>query len=165
MKKVILGLSFAVAALGFLMSPVLAANPPQVAPALSAADQAFLSSLAALPGTPATPVLAAKRPRIGPKSLCNATANCWNGGTVSCSGNSSTTSCTAVDGSCPGEPGHVTCDGVTTTCPTPCPGCGPTWCTGEDACATQCDPCAYTYTCNATLCTDHCRCNFRTCLP
>jgi hypothetical protein len=110
MKKMVLGLSLSLVALGFLMSPAMAAaSPPQVAPVLSAADQAFLASLA-IAGTPA-PVPAAKRPHISPKDMC--TANCANGGTVSCSG---TGTCTAVDGNCPSEPGHVTCNGVTTSC-------------------------------------------------
>jgi hypothetical protein len=63
----------------------------------------------------------AKRPAALPtKSLCSATANC-DTGTVSCSSNVSTSSCTAVDRDCSvNEPGHVTCDGVTTVCPTMC---------------------------------------------
>ncbi len=160
MKKMVLGLSLSLAALAFLVSPAVAA------PVLNVADQAFLASLAASAGTP-TPQLAAHRPAIAPKSLCNVTANCWNGGTVSCSGNNSTTSCTGVDGSCPGERGHVTCDGVTTQCSTPCPGCGEIgvdWCTGADDCDSQCYPCQAIYTCNATFCTDHCRCRFSSCL-
>jgi len=152
----LLGLSLAVAALGFLTSPAVAAS----APVLSVSDQAFLASLAKAPGGTPAPELAARRPSIGYKSMC--TANCANGGTVSCSGST----CSAVNGSCPSEPGHVTCDGVTTSC-SACTGCGEIgvdWCTGEDACAANCSPCDYTYTCNATFCTDHCRCNFRTCL-
>jgi hypothetical protein len=50
-------------------------------------------------------------------SICNATANCESG-TVYCEGNST---CSAADRSCPEEQGHVTCDGVTTWCPTACP--------------------------------------------
>jgi len=135
-----------------------AASPPQGAPVLSVADQAFLASLARVPaGTPA-PEQEAKRPHIAQKDMC--TANCYGGGTVSCSG---TGTCTAVDDNCPSEQGHVVCDGVYTWCPTACPGCGPDWCTGEDACSAQCDPCPYIYTCNATYCTDHCRCDFRHC--
>jgi hypothetical protein len=165
MKKMLFGLSLSVAALALLVSPAMAASSPQAAPALSAADQAFLASLAAPAGTPA-PELVAKRPRIGTKSLCTATANCWNGGTVSCSGNNSTTSCTAVDGNCSvGERGHVTCDGVTTACPTACP-CPSDFCiTEEDNCAANCSPCSYTFTCSLSTCTDHCHCNFRTCPP
>jgi hypothetical protein len=154
MKKMLLGFSLTVAALGLLMAPAMAAtSPPQAAPALSAADQAFLASLAAPVGTPA-PELAAKRPTLGKKALCNATANCANGGTVSCSGNNSTTSCTAVDGNCAvGEPGHVTCDGVTTSC-SACP-------VDCDAlaqqCADNCSPCAV----RSFQCSPYrCRCNF-----
>ncbi len=154
MKKMLLGLSLAVAALAFLMPSAMAAASP---PALSISDQAFLASLAARVGTPA-PELAAKRPAIGLKSFCS--ANCWDTGTVSCSG----TSCSAVNGSCPGEPGHVTCDTTTYTCPNPCPSCPPDWCTGEEACAIQCTGCEYNYTCNDyPLCNDHCHCILRTC--
>ncbi len=106
MKKMVLGFSLALAALGFLASPALAAP-------LSAADQAFIASLA----QPA-PVPAAQRPALGEKALCTATANCWNGTTVSCSGNNSTTSCSATDSNCGGgQRGSVTCDGVTVFCP------------------------------------------------
>jgi hypothetical protein len=165
MKKMVLGLSLALAALGFLMSPAMAANPPQVAPALSAADRAFIASLAATAKNPAAPALAAKRPLPGPgaKALCTATANCESG-TVTCSGNNSTTSCTAVDRNCSwGEQGHVTCDGATTWCPTACPGCPPSWCTREANCSASCYPCDYDYTCDATYCTDDCRCRWSTC--
>ncbi|HEX4959285.1 MAG TPA: hypothetical protein VF173_00505 [Thermoanaerobaculia bacterium] len=74
---------------------------------------------------------ATKRPAIlTGKSLCTATANC-DSGTVSCSSNVSTSSCTAVDRDCSvNEPGHVTCDGVTTVCPTQCS----STCTDTPAC-------------------------------
>ena len=151
MKKMVLGLSLSLAALAFLMPPPMAAAAPQGVPALSLADQAFLASLAVPAANPA-----AKRPQIGAKSLCSATANCANGGTVSCSGNSSTTSCSAVDGNCSvGEPGHVTCDGVTTTC-SACPAdCDDL----EFQCEESCSPCTvrffqcspYRCRCNLTL--------------
>jgi hypothetical protein len=66
---------------------------------------------------------AAKQPRIGlEKALCTATATCRIG-TVSCSSNSSTTSCSSANRNCgAGEQGHVTCDGVTTLCPCSCTG-------------------------------------------
>src|SRR6478752_5860402 len=114
MKKMVLGLSLSLAALAFLMAPAMAASsPPQVARVLSVTDQAFLASLATPAATPA-----AKRPQIGPKSLCTASANCWDGSTVSCSGNNSTTSCSATDSNCSvHQRGSVTCDGVTTSCP------------------------------------------------
>jgi hypothetical protein len=160
MKKMLLGLSLSVAALGLLVSPAMAASPPQAAPALGAADQAFIASLAAPVKAPATPAPqpAAKRPRIGAKSSCTASANCWNGGTVNCSGNSS---CSAADGNCSwGEPGHVTCDGATTWC-SACPTCPPNWCTGESDCAASCYSCDYVYTCyDYPSCTDNCRCRF-----
>jgi hypothetical protein len=78
------------------------------------------ASCATRPAKAALP--AAKRPQILPgKSLCSATANC-DTGTVTCQGNNSTTSCSAADRNCDiGERGHVTCDGVTTSCATACP--------------------------------------------
>src|SRR3954451_6555735 len=159
MKKMVLGLSLSLAAFGFLVSPTLAAaSPSPAAPVLSLSDQAFLASLAPLPaGTPAPELAAkkpsAKKPAFGVKSFCS--ANCWNGGTVSCSGSS----CSAVNGSCP-EPGHVPCDGVTTSCSSCAPGCGPDWC-NESACAANCSNagCDYDYTCyDYPSCSDHCRC-------
>ncbi|HEV2852291.1 MAG TPA: hypothetical protein VHC97_05755 [Thermoanaerobaculia bacterium] len=164
MKKMVLGLSLVT--LGFLVSPALAADPPQAPGALSVADQAFLASLARQAGTP-DPVPAAKRPgRIGEKALCNATARCSDGSTVYCESNVSATSCSAVDNNCPNEQGHVTCNGTTTWCP-PCPsgGCGPDFCSDQDDynCSLSCYPCSYTLVCNTTYCTERCRCNFRTC--
>ena len=158
MKKMLVELSLAVAALCLLLSPAIAsASPPPAAPALGAADQAFLASLVPGMATPA-PQLAAKRPRIGAKSACTASANCWNGGTVDCSGSGS---CSAADGNCSwGEPGHVTCDGATTWCSS-CPGCGPYWCNGESSCVAYCNNlgCDYDYTCSDyPSCSDNCRC-------
>ncbi len=165
MKKLALGLFLALAGLGFLVSPVMAAaSPPQPAP--SASLQAFLASIAA----PATPVAVGRRPppvgRVGTKSLCSATANCASG-TVYCEDNTNPANCTGADRNCDvGEQGHVTCDGVTTWCPyTECPGCPQDWCTYEQECAWSCYPCDYTYTCNETYCTDHCHCKFSTCPP
>lgn len=148
MKKMVLGLSLSLAALAFLMSPALAApNPAPAAPVLSAADQDFLASLAAPVGTPA-PELTAKRPAIGQKAMC--TANCWNGGTVSCTG---TGTCTAVNGSCP-EPGHVTCDGT----PHSCSACVPSCDDLELECEESCSPCAVrTFQCSPYIC----HCNFK----
>jgi len=61
-----------------------------------------------------------ERPRVQTKALCTATANCATG-TVSCSSNVNAANCTAVDRNCSvGERGHVTCDSVTTWCPTIC---------------------------------------------
>lgn len=159
MKKVGLVLSLAVLALGFLVSPALAASPPQAARVLSAADQSFLASLAAPVGIPA-PQPVAKRPGSLEKALCSATANCVGGGTISCTGNNSPSSCTAVDGSCP-EPGHVTCDGVTSTCTNTCPPCN---CAAERAlCQSDCSPCPFIFSCNSTTCAVTCRCKFSGC--
>jgi len=101
------------------------AETPSTPPLTPAALAAILGQPAAscAPQQQQSPVLlAAKRPKPKgwEKSLCTATANCETG-TISCSGNNSTASCTAVDRNCSiGEQGHVTCDGVTTVCPTVC---------------------------------------------
>lgn len=92
-------------------------------------DEALAAILSPAAGTGSCPapqngvLFAAKGPSNGLlKALCTATANCEPGSTVSCEGNSSTTSCTAVDRNCDaGQRGRVTCDGVTTLCPTRCP--------------------------------------------
>ncbi len=76
------------------------------------------------------------------KALCSATATCQSG-TVSCSSNTSATSCSAVDRNCAnGERGHVTCNGVTTWCPTAC-ACSQI----SDAVAQQCCFCEQTGDC------------------
>ena len=150
MKKMVLGVFMILACLIFLVPPATAATVSHGVPALSD----FLASLAPAPAD------AAKRPAIQGKSLCTATANCQGGGTVSCSGNNSPTSCSAADYACP-EIGHVTCDGVTTWCPnTTCFDCA----TEEANCASGCDPCSYTFTCNQSTQTSHCHCNLRGCL-
>lgn len=168
MKKLVLGLFLTFAALTLLVSPALAeTKEPQVARILSAADRAFLASLARMPIAPAP---AAKRPGddppVGEFALCTATANCWDGSTRYCEGNNSTASCTAVDSNCPGQRGYVTCDGVTSYCPVcetePCP---EDWCQNEESCASSCYPCDANYICNATYCTERCRCIFSTCSP
>src|SRR5688572_23518140 len=107
MRKLTIGVVLASAALGFLISPAMAADPPSAAPIPSVADQAFLASLARQVGPPA-PVPAAKRPRtIGQeKALCTATAHCWDGSTRYCESNTSTTSCSSADSNCPGQRGH-----------------------------------------------------------
>lgn len=162
MKKVVLGLSFALVGLVLFLSPVLAEpHPSQAMPALSAADQAFLSSLATQAGTP-EPVAAAKRPgRIGEKALCSATASCGDGTTVYCESNNSVSSCSAADRSCP-ERGHVTCDGVTTVCPTPCI-CDLNCTEERSLCESDCYPCAFNFTCSMSTCTVSCHCRFSTC--
>jgi hypothetical protein len=69
--------------------------------------------LAAKPAKP-------NRPNLE-KALCTATAQCASG-TVYCESNTSATSCASFDRNCAlGEQGHVTCNGVTTWCPTACP--------------------------------------------
>ncbi len=153
MKKAALGFLL-LAALGWMASPAMAAPGP------SAADQAFLASLA----TPVAPTPAAKHPAIGEKALCTASANCGTGGTISCSGNNSTTSCSATDQNCSaGQRGSVTCDGVTTVCPNICI-CGDLNCSVERSnCATDCSPCAFTFSCNTTTCVVTCHCKLSTC--
>lgn len=163
MKRSVVVLSLTLAALGSLLSPAMAEmGEPQVARTLSAADQAFLASLAKMPLAPAPAAKNPDEPPIGEMALCTATASC-GGYNISCEGNNSTTSCSAWDRNCPGEQGHVTCDGNTTWCSETCDGCPPGWCDGEAECAWGCSPCDYTYTCNATYCFDRCRCHFSTC--
>jgi len=57
---------------------------------------------------------------IGTKSVCSASANCESG-TVICYDYTNPANCQGFDRSCPGEPGHVSCDGVITWCATSCP--------------------------------------------
>jgi hypothetical protein len=112
------------------------AQKPSPAPLTREALAAILGPSAVTGSCPLpqrTVLFAAKSPRAGlEKSLCSATANCASG-TVTCTGNNSTTSCSAADRNCAtGEQGHVTCDSVTTWCPTTCTsGCSPgpgMWC-------------------------------------
>jgi hypothetical protein len=153
MKKIVLGLSLSLVALGFLIPPAMAATSPQSAPELSA----FLESLA----TPVAPVPAAKRPALEGKALCTATAHCASS-TISCSGNNSTTSCSSADQNCSvGQRGFVTCDGTTTVCPTACP-CPPDYCLNVD-CSDQCGGCPYTVTCLPGACSGLCHCQFGRC--
>jgi hypothetical protein len=155
MKRLILGLSLALA-FGFVVSPVLAADSPQVARVLSATDRVFLASLAASPA--ARPV---GRPATGQgKSLCFAGASCGSY-SITCTGNNSTTSCSAADRNCAvGQRGHVTCDGVTTWCNEPCP---PDCDQLESNCAWNCYPCNYTFSCDPNTGDSNCHCIFRTC--
>lgn len=153
MKRLVLGLSLALA-FGFVVSPVLAADSPQVARMLSAADRAFLATLAASPAKPA------RRPATGQeKSLCFAGASCGSY-SITCTGNNSTTSCSAADRNCPYERGHVTCDGVTTWCNEPCP---PDCDQLESNCAWNCNPCNYNFSCDPETGDWDCRCIFRNC--
>jgi len=159
MKKMVPGFFWALAVFGLFMSPALAeTNPLQAAPALSTADQAFLASLAA----PVAPTPAAKRPAFGPKALCTATANCAFGGTVSCQGNNSYSSCSASDGDCSwGNVGYVICDGNYYGCPGSC--CPADFCTRDWQCAQSCYPCNPIYTCHWGSCSDNCDCQWSTC--
>jgi hypothetical protein len=144
MKKMVLGMVLTLAALGVMTSPAMAVpGSPPSAPVLSAADQAFLASLALPDPTPA-----AKRPIVG-KTLC--VAQCWDGSTVSCSG----TSCSGTDSNCAVvQRGSVTCDGVKTRCPA-CPDCEPEL----EGCLATCSQCGLgsfqcaPYVCNCKACT------------
>jgi hypothetical protein len=160
MKKMVLGLSLALATFGLFLSPALAeTNLPQGAPSLNVADQTFLDSLA----VQVEPTPAAKQPAFGAKALCTATANCGADGAISCSGNNSTTSCTATDRNCSaGQRGKVTCDGVTTLCPTPCP-CSLDCNAARIDCADICSPCPAIFSCSLSTCTTTCRCKFTGC--
>lgn len=171
MKKLLVGLSLTLAALTLLTSPAMAetkadTKPQQAARELVPADRAFLAFLATLPPPAQTSTAAASpaKRRTGKppmeKALCTATASCGDYN-ISCEGNSSTASCTAVDRDCPRR-GYVTCDGVTTLCNETCP-CPENFCDGDYDCASNCFPCEYTYTCNETYCTDRCRCHLSTC--
>ncbi|HEX4959284.1 MAG TPA: hypothetical protein VF173_00500 [Thermoanaerobaculia bacterium] len=118
MKKVILACVLLFVAVAVFAQPP--SQPPLTREALAAIlGQPAASSCATQPSDIRH---AAKRPAITGKSLCTATANCESG-TVSCSSNVNASSCTAVDvnSNCSvNEPGHVTCDGVTTWCPIRC---------------------------------------------
>jgi hypothetical protein len=155
MKKLVVALFLTSAALGFFSLPAMADGPP-VAPALNAADRAFLSSLAA-----PQPVLAANKPGGGgaTESLCSAQAYCALGGTISCQGNSS---CHAQDGNCNwGVTGYVICDGQYYGCGGSC--CPEGFCTRDWQCAQSCYPCNPIYTCDWGSCSDNCDCQWSTC--
>lgn len=109
MRKLALGFLLTLAALSLATSSATAApGSSQTAPVLSAADQAFLASLAA----PA-PELAAERPIVG-KATC--TAVCGIDHPLVCP--PGTMACSSVDRNCAaGVRGHIICDGVKTKCP------------------------------------------------
>ena len=113
-------------------------------PPLSAQAMAAILGQPAVQGSCPTPqsevLFAARRPAV-PKS-CSATATCASG-TVSCSVPGAGGTCTFANRDCSiNERGHVTCNGVTTNCPTSC--CTPpVWCC-------QCD--------NTGDCFSCCRC-------
>ncbi len=122
---------------GLGMFPARAvAGSPQDAPMPSAEDQAFLATLAAPEVTPA-PELADKSPGAMMKSDCNVTAYCGSGVFISCTG---TTSCTGADRNCAiNQQGRVTCNGVTTLCPTTCAAyCNSLFTQCENGCPNQC---------------------------
>lgn len=122
MKRRLL-LGFTVLALAFCALPALAAPADPGSDALLAAI--FAPAPAPDPGVAPQPQEAAKRPGIRPKSSC--VANCWDGSTVPCSGNT----CTATNSSCPGTTGSCTADGVTSFCPA----CPTTTCTVTATCS------------------------------
>jgi hypothetical protein len=139
MKRLVPGLVLTLAALYLVTSPPLAA-----APVPSAADQAFIASLAA----PA-PASAAERPIEKSAELCFATVDCGDGTSVSCSSSVSGSSCSAENRNCGNAVrGSVTCDGVKTKCPA---------CSCEEllqACAVQCGRCPITsFQCSPYKCT------------
>jgi hypothetical protein len=133
-----------VSALGF-------AQTPSAAPLPSEALAAILGQTSDCAPAQNEVVLAADRPQSGQyKALCFALAYCASG-TVSCYGWNSVTSCSARDRNCSiGERGRVTCDGVTTYCPTACSQCeicdatgdcvACCRCAGGFGCVKQCNP-------------------------
>ena len=129
-------------ALAFV-SVVGLAQTPSVAPLPSETLAAILSPPAACP-TPEGKALFVASEGGGESTMseCNATANCESG-TVYCEGENT---CSAYDRFCSSERGHVTCDGVTTWCPTEC----------SQPCGPQCQNCE---TCQQTGdCFACCRC-------
>jgi hypothetical protein len=157
MKKMVLGLSLAFVALVLIASSVWAETGAKpAARTFSAADQAFLASLAVKPVAKAP----ARPSGARGKALCAAAASCGSY-SISCSGFNSSASCTAVDRNCGiQERGHVTCDGVTTWCNEQCI---PTCEHLEYYCAQSCYPCNYNFSCDPVTGDDSCRCIFRTC--
>lgn len=70
---------------------------------------------------------------------CSATADCWDGSTVSCSGGAGVT-CSAIDSSCSSQQGYVRCGSSYTYCPS-CPSCSMEGspCTSSAHCAYKCN--------------------------
>lgn len=122
---------------------------PSVAPLTSEALAAILGPSAAGDSCPKPQnevLFAAKKPRPGAYKSCSATADCTPGTTVSCNYTGAGGNCIAVDRDCSvNERGHVTCQGVTTNCPTNCNSeCGGIWCcqcagTGDCFSCCRCD--------------------------
>jgi hypothetical protein len=142
MKKLVLGVVVLVA-LGLATSPArAAAGATQEGPVLSAEDQAFLATLAVPEAVPA-PELVARRPAgIGTKATCS--ISCGSS-TISCP--AGTTTCGAVNRSCPSEPGHIVCDGVTTWCPA-CVDCNALF----TQCENSCNDCVKYFLCSPYTC-------------
>jgi hypothetical protein len=146
MKKVCLAACVCTLA---VVSAVAFAQTPDVAPLTSEALAAILGPSAvggSCPTPQSEPLFAARKPAkpgAGLYKSCSATANCASG-TVTCSVSGAGGTCVAVDRDCSvNERGHVTCNGVTTNCPTPC--CSPpVWCcqcdnTGDCFACCRCD--------------------------
>jgi hypothetical protein len=95
------------------------AEAPSQAP-LTSSSLAKILAQAGVTGSCAMPQGEVLFAATGAKSVCSASANCASG-TVSCYDNTNPADCHGFDRSCPGEQGHVTCEGVTTWCPTQCP--------------------------------------------
>jgi hypothetical protein len=133
-----------IAALALALFAVAAfSQAPSPAPLSNAALARILGEPAAATAacrTRTSGVTFAARNPLPSKSACTATANCESG-TVGCSGN---TSCSAYDRSCPGEPGHVVCDGTSHYCATECP---PDDCTTGGPRQRACCRCAQTGDC------------------
>ena len=112
------------------------AQAPSPAPLSDEALAAILGSPAAGGACAPRPEgvqFAAVRPGSNVKSACTATAQCASG-TISCSGNST---CSAQDRNCAiPTNGKVTCDGVTTWCPSVCTVCDQ--CAATDDCVACC---------------------------
>jgi hypothetical protein len=124
-KEKLMRKAFIIACIMLFVSALGFAQTPSVAPLPSEALAAILGQTDSGDCAAAQPevVLAAKRPSGQYKALCFAIAFCASG-SVSCYGYNSTTSCSAWDRNCSiAERGHVTCDGVTTYCPTVCSPC------------------------------------------
>jgi hypothetical protein len=105
----------------FACLPILAQTSSQAPVTSKALARMILAQPGATASCAAQPSRVLLAARIGgTKSLCSATAYCYPG-SVTCHDYTNPANCTAVDRSCPEEQGHVTCNGVTTWCPTACP--------------------------------------------
>ena len=135
--------AWVVAAVLLFVSAAGFAQKPSQAPLSSEALAAILGQPAAACGShPSEMRFAAVKDPLQRTVTCTATCE---SGTVSCSAAST---CSAVNRNCSAnEPGHVTCNGVTTWCPTACT------CTGTPA-QIRCCQCDQTGDCMAC-----CRCD------